>query len=191
MNNFLKVIKQKIDKSQQNKVVERDNDGRVVVNMTVKNDDNFLSCFSADDTAVISDEVASFLENSVSGVAPKERLSLNVSSDCIDENEKAVYTKAIKKYYTDKYVENERHLRRNFILALILGILGIMILAFALILEYANKSLLWVEVVDVVAWVFIWESVDIIFFQNYLSRLNRVRYLAFVDMKIEFINNNN
>jgi O-acetylhomoserine/O-acetylserine sulfhydrylase-like pyridoxal-dependent enzyme len=64
MNNFFKVIKKHIDKNERSKMPERDNEGRAVVKMSVKNDDSFLSYFSANETAVISSDVAEFLENS-------------------------------------------------------------------------------------------------------------------------------
>ena len=77
----------------------RDEQNRVVINMTVKDDGNFLSVYSQSDMPVISSEVADFLETSVFAVPPTEELTLKIKSDCIDESEKIVYEKAIKEYY--------------------------------------------------------------------------------------------
>ena len=46
------------------KQYRRDGEGRIIVDMNVKDDTDFLSVFSANDTPVISSEVAEFLENS-------------------------------------------------------------------------------------------------------------------------------
>ena len=43
------------------------------------------------------------------------------------------------------------------------------------------------EVVDIVAWVFLWEAVDIKCFRMREMSLKRKRYAAFIDMKIDFI----
>ncbi len=47
---------------------QRDEQGRIIINMTVKDDSEFLSRFSERSTPVISSEVAEFLENSTQGI---------------------------------------------------------------------------------------------------------------------------
>ena len=69
---------------------QRDDENRVIINMTVKDDSNFLSVFSQSDTPVINTEVAEFIENSTNSVLPKEQLTLRIHSDCIDDTEKAI-----------------------------------------------------------------------------------------------------
>ena len=187
MRNFLKNVKKNIDFAHKNNKPLLDENGRVVIDMSVNNDDAFLSNYCSGDNPVISSEVSEFLENAYPHTKTSTPLTLKIKSDCIDENEKIVYENAIRNYYTDKYLENEHHLKRNFIVAFILGVVGLVVMALALILEGANESMLWVGFTDVIAWVFIWEFVDILFFENYVLRLNRIRYLSFVEMNIEFV----
>ena len=187
MRNYLKNIKKNIDFVYKKNTTVLDENGRAIINMSVKSDDNFLSDFCNGDAPVISGRVSDFLENSYPNTSKPTPLTLKIKSDCIDEDEKIIYKNAICDYYTDKYLANERHLKRNFIVAIILGIVGLAVMALALILESAKESMLWVGFVDVVAWVFIWEFVDILFFENYVLRLNRIRYLSFIDMLIEFV----
>ena len=77
---------------------KRDNENRIVIDMTVKDDSDFLSVFSQSDTPVISSEVAEFIENSTDSILPKEQLTLRIHSDCIDDNEKVLYRESIKEY---------------------------------------------------------------------------------------------
>ncbi len=58
-----KEIKREVKKQSSERKYKRDADGRVIINMTVKDDTDFLSVFSTGDTPVISSEVAEFLEN--------------------------------------------------------------------------------------------------------------------------------
>jgi hypothetical protein len=187
MKNFLKSIKKNIDFAHKNTKTVLDENGRAVIEMSVNNDDNFLSNFCCGDSPVISGEVSEFLENSYPVTQRNLPIKLRIKSNCIDLDEKVVYEKAIRKHYTDRYLENERHLKRNFFFAILLGLVGLVVMALAIILESAHQSVLWVNFIDVIAWVFIWEFVDIIFFENYVLRLNRIRYLSFIDMQIEFI----
>ena len=168
------------------KQYQRDNEGRIIVNMNVKDDTDFLSVFSASDTPVISSEVAEFLETSTHSIRPNEQLSLHIKSDCIDETEQKVYSTAIKKYYTEKYRTNERELKVQTSIALLLAILGVFVLAFAVFLDYRIGSVIWAEVIDIAAWVFLWEAVDIKFFKTRELAIQRKRYMAFIDMKIEY-----
>lgn len=169
-----------------NTLYPRDDEGRVIIDMHVKDDADFLSVFSASDTPVVSDEVACFLENTARGVLPNEQLALHIKSDCIDDGEKVVYTAAVKKYYAERYAENKRELRHLGFVALILAILGVLVLAFSVWLEYRYESVIWSEVVDIAAWVFLWEAVDVFFFKTREIKFIQKRYAAFIDMKISY-----
>ena len=67
-----------------------------------------------------------------------------------------------------------------------LAILGVLVLSFAIFWEYKVQNVLWAEVIDIVAWVFLWETVDIKFFQTREMRMKRKRYGALFSMKIEY-----
>lgn len=179
------IIKQVIDSW--SKEYPRDDDNRVIINMNVKDDADFLSVFSESETPVISSETAEFLESSTFSVLPKEPLTLRIKGSCVDDNERVVYEKAIKEYYRERYVANEKSLKRHRILALTLAVIGVLILTIAIFLEYNKGSLVWAEVVDIAAWVFLWEAVDIYFFKTNEMKIKRKRYLAFVSARIEFI----
>ncbi len=156
-----------------------------VVRMTVKNDDDFLSSFSTGDEPVISTEVAEFIENATAALPPMTPLALHVYSDCIDETEKTEYTKAIRNYYREKYVASEIERKHNSRIVLLLALVGILILSLALLLD-ANAHFLWAEVIDIAAWVFLWESVDVAAFRNRDLRINRMRYRAFLSMPVVY-----
>lgn len=166
--------------------IVRDEDNRIIINMNVNDDSYFLSEFSHASTPVISEDVANFLENETSSLPIKEPLRLVVTSDCIDENEKVLYNKAIKQYYTDKYVANEKGLKRNILLSITLACLGIIALALALIVGNHHDTPIWTEVIDIVAWVFLWEAVDVAFFKTHEMRIEKYRYLAFIDMDVKY-----
>ena len=78
---------------------KRDDGGRVIIQMNVKDDANFLSEVSESATPVISPEVAEFIENETNAVPPNEDFTLQVYNDCIDDREEKVYSAAIKEYY--------------------------------------------------------------------------------------------
>lgn len=169
-----------------NKNYSLDDSGRIVIDMVVKDDSDFLSVFSANQTPVISSDVAEFIENSTHSIRAGEPLTLRIKSNCIDNDEKELYKKAIKEYYSERYVAGARELKRNNVASLILALAGIFALIVALFLQYSFDSLIWAEVVDIAAWVFLWETVDIIFFKTRHLRNNQKRYASFINMNIEY-----
>lgn len=156
------------------------------IRMNVSDDSNFLSVFSENDTPVISHDVAEFIETSTHSVRPSNRLTLKIKSNCIDQNEKTLYRRAIKEYYTEKYAAVNRELKKNHLIAFVLGLLGVLVLAEAIVLDYFYESAIWAEVIDIVAWVFLWEAVDIAFLETRKLKLDRQKYIAYVMMNVEF-----
>ena len=166
---------------------KRDDENRVIINMTVKDDSDFLSPFSHSDIPVISFDVAEFIENSSELISSKEQLSLHIYSNCIDDDEKKQYVKAIREYYSEKSVVNAKELKRNNIVVFLLTIAGILVLSLAIALQYLTDYQVWSEVIDIVAWVFLWEAVDISAFENRSLRNKYRKYQAFLNMMIIFI----
>lgn len=178
--------KKEIDRKLSERSCERDANGNAIVNMNVKDDSDFLSGFSFGQTPVISTEVADFIENNTQTIRSNEELTLRIYGNCIDDQEKVTYRSAIKEYYAKKYLANEKELKRNSFIVLILMCAGILVLAAAIFLEYRRDSIIWSEVIDIVAWVLLWEAVDIAVFENRSLRLKRLRYISYMSMKIEF-----
>lgn len=164
----------------------RDEQGNVVINMHVKDDTNFLSVFSVSEAPIISSEVAEFLEASTKELLPKEKLALHIRSACIDNEEESIYTEAIREYYSKSYRESCRELKRNNLISLVLAIIGAIILAVAVYIECRYSSVIWSELVDIAAWVFVWEAVDTKFFKTRQIKALGQRYRALASMKIEF-----
>ncbi len=55
---------------------------------------------------------------------------------------------------------------------------GILVLALKIWLECRTSSVIGAEVIDIAAWVFLWEAVDVSAFQNRALRFKRRRYLS-------------
>jgi len=158
----------------------RDEDGRVIIDMTVKNDDDFLSVYSTSETPVIATDVAEFIENSTHSISPRERFALHIHSYCIDDSEKQEYAAAIKEYYAEKYIASKKELHLNRIITAILALSGILVLALA----FSIQNAVWSEVIDIAAWVLLWEAFDTAVFKNREINLKRQRYLAYISMTV-------
>ena len=170
---------------------QKDNEGLMIINMNVKCDDDFLSVYSPTKTPIINTDVAEFIESAAEATKPNEAFTLRIYSNEIDNTEKSLYEKAIRTYYKEKQISNEMSLRRNNIIATLLFAFGIFVLALAIIIDYTLESAIWSEVIDIVAWVLIWEAADIAIFRNNELRVKKKRYNSFINMNIEYYESKN
>ena len=162
-----------------------DAEGRAIIPMTVRDDSDFLSPFSEGATPLISADVAEYLEEKTEELPRGKELVLQIRSGCIDPAEQEAYRLGVKEFYLIRYLSVRRELRRNLLLALILAAAGMLLLATHLIDTHLGLPY-WMELTDIVAWVFVWEAVDTLVFGSHEFRTQKRRYLAFMDMKIEF-----
>ena len=182
----IKELKKQLDNNFS--VQKRNDDGRVIVDLTITNDDQFLSPYSTDKHSVISSDVAEFIENSLEMVPVNDRINFHIHSDVIDEKEKKEYKEAISTYYTERYKVTRAENRRLKGIALIMALVAVFTLTVMIWLELSGlKNAVFLEVVDIFAWVFMWEAVDIFFLRCSALRIKEKRYLSLIDSKIDFL----
>lgn len=167
-------------------VGETDGEGRAILAMTVRSDESLLSPFSSGRAPVISSELAEFIEQKASPLSPSAPLALYIYSDCVEEEEKPVYETAVREYFSQRHREATRTLGRNHLVAAILALFGVLALAVTVLLELYVQAPIWTEVVDIVAWVLLWESVDVSLFRNYSLRVAKKRARVLSSMPILF-----
>ncbi|OLA93334.1 MAG: hypothetical protein BHW64_07045 [Candidatus Melainabacteria bacterium LEY3_CP_29_8] len=156
--------------------------------LTIINDDNFLSPYSPTYKPIISSEVAEFIENCANEYHPKTNLILNIYSNCIDENEKETYNNAIKNYFTLKLNDVTREIKRTVFTGILFSIVGIIVLALMFLLSNLEAKAIWIECVNIFAWVFLWEGVDKLFIERNKLLLKISRLSSFINMKINYYN---
>lgn len=167
----------------------KDGDGNIILHITVRDDSDFLSPFSSGDDPVISEDVAAYIESRADVAKPDDPLAIHIHSDCITPEEETVYRKAVALYYAEQCQKNQRTLRRNTVLALILLAFGIITLSAVILVSALFPDSIWIEVVDIVAWVFLWEAADLHFLENRAHRLHQKRLFALSRAPLTFDSN--
>lgn len=164
----------------------RDADGNYVINIGVTDDDTFLSPYSIDGEPLISAETAAFLDHSVKHLRPDAPLHFVISGKTIDETEKPHYDRAIRDYFRSEFIENARDIRKNTVQSVIMTLTAAFIFAAAAVLDSHGVKAVFLNMTDVVAWVFMWEAADIYIFQRSLLKLHRRRALNMIEAVITF-----
>jgi len=154
--------------------LEKDADGRSIIDMIVKDDSNFLSPYYGK-YPVISSDVAEYLDNAQKAVLPKNEIRIKIKSNAIDDNEKKIYENAIKNHYQYVQMQILKELLSNRWTSFVMFIVGVIVIALMFVANHIKVSEVWSTVLEIVGWVFIWEAADNFLIERKSIR-NRLRY---------------
>lgn len=163
-----------------------DQEGRVIINLTVLNDSEFLSPYGEDDDVLISSETASFIEHSTKPIHPRKDLTLVLNSNVIDENEQVYFEKGVRNYYENTFLELNKKLKSNFLACILLTIAGFVWFGVLIGLSFVVKYDIVIEMISIAGWVFLWEAVDLFFLQRPGLKRQQFRAYALMNAKIKF-----
>lgn len=176
MNEYIKKI-----------IKEEEKTDKTTIDIRIRNEDDILSPFCSD-KLVISPSLAEYIESRITRYNVKKGIVLNIYCKDIDNNEKEIYDIAIRNRYKEKLIEAQRDIHKNNITAVVFLIVGLLILVFSILSKVFIENAIWAEVIDIIAWVFIWESVEFKFIQRIPLSFARVKAYELINAKINFIN---
>lgn len=168
-------LKRKIKKCKSSQNTENN-----IVKISVKDASEIISPYAENEQAVISSDFAKFLENSVKDVSVRQDLTIEITSKK-QTNDDSI-AGAIRDYYHNEFIETERKLRHNLFSVLATFAIGMLILFCAIYLGQNNAILH--GVLDIFAWVFIWEAVHLFAFQRSELRHLQYRQMNFINADI-------
>ena len=64
---------------------------------------------------------------------------------------------------------------------------GCLILTLYLVIEFSNSHHILAGIIDIAAWVFVWEAVDLFLIQRKLLKLKAIRYYELFNSKMSFV----
>lgn len=156
--------------------------------MKIENEDDILSPLSMGEDLMVNESFETFINNSVSHITPEKKIDLKIKCENkISNHEKTNIKDAIKNHYTKKISSLNDDLQRNAIVNVFLSIASVAVLALIIVLSKFSYLKILIEILDIFAWVLLWEVFD-----NFVFRRSEIRRLAvknyqILNMKIEFI----
>lgn len=165
---------------------EYDENGREIMYMQVENDDGFLSPYSETGERVVSAEVAEFIDNSIKSKNLKKGLHIVVSSNVIDSQEKREYSEGIQNYYRNRVIEYDRKIKSNAVVSAVMTAVAVLIFALYVMLELSATGYIILAMIDIAAWVFMWEAVDLFFIERKVLKYEMLKNCAVFSAVITF-----
>lgn len=175
-------------KSKKNKLpLAKDSLGRELVELSVFEDASLLSPFSPLKKQIISRDVADVIESQLKVSKPKTPLHIKINCKPLPDTTKQKYALAIKNYYNNEIVDLNRTISHHIISSIILAVISIVVLVLQFTLIVNLNSNILSEIFYIIAWVFMWEAVDIFFLQRQMLSIKKARYKKIVEAKISFV----
>ena len=139
---------------------EEDSSGRGIIDVGAENYDDVFSYYDLDGENVLDREFDQFLEAKADAIPLKQELALHFHVKNASEVKRDEIDKTIKNHYKRELRALNRKLHRNTIFILyMLAMFGVFLGLLVLAEVFAAPSVVQ-YIVDIAAWVFLWEAVD-------------------------------
>jgi hypothetical protein len=160
-----------------------ENDGQGTIYLDLSKDSIYKE-YSGD--TLLNNDIYDFIEDTYSLVPNKTGISLSFrfpSSMTKEEREKII--KLYRTHYAVRYKAIRSKIRKQRISSIALLFIGIIFLIWDVIFKIQNPDSIYVEVIDIFAWVFIWQAGDIFIFNSFDDSLQAKEYLRLFTAQIK------
>lgn len=182
----MKISKRKLKIAEKRGLI-LNNEYKSVINLTVENSDSFFSKVYMKEP-IITSEVSDVICNDKFAIRWSGGVHINIVSK---ENLDATTCKnAINEYFKSKYINTYRKHKVAYLVALMFLVLGVITFGLLFALSNSINLGLWEEVIDVVAWVFVWEACDIFVIQGIIDRQEHIIYRNLSKASVSIIEQN-
>ena len=146
-------------------------------------DEEYYKDFS--NQSLLKQEIFDYLDNSFGLIDKKKNMKLKVIfKDTTSTFEKEKVLNLIKTHYALEYKNNHKDIVRTRIIALISFIAGLVMFGIYTIFVHYNLNEILQEIIDIFAWVFIWETCDLLAFGVNSYRVKSIKNYKLFKMEI-------
>lgn len=165
---FLRKRQKELDKEITENVL-RDHAGEsaAVINVKIDSREQIYSPYSYSGDK-LSGEFCDYIYERAKRAPITDELKISIHS--AEEQDAAEIETTLKKHYGGVYIESKGELRRVTTISLIMTVFGVITLAVMVLLNYLFDNFYVSTIVEIAAWVFIWEAVDYFFLQRPLIK---------------------
>lgn len=156
--------RQEIDKLILNNAYdENSTDDPSEINVKIYNREQLFSAYSYSGDKLNS-EFSEYIFDKAKDAPIKDKIKIKIHTETdLDANE---VQQSIKNHCKSEYKESKKQIKRIVLISSIMTILGIIALTALILINHFTDNLYITSIVEIAAWVFIWEAVDFFFLQR-------------------------
>ena len=158
------------------------NDNPSVIDVKIDTKEQLYSAYSYSGDK-LNGEFGEYVFEKAKGVPIKDDITIRIhSEDDIDAEE---VNRALKSHYRAEYKEAKKSVSRTTLISVIMTVLGIIALTALILINRFTDNFYITSIVEIAAWVFVWEAVDYFFLQRPAEKAKCVLIQRIYMSKIE------
>ena len=134
-----------------------------VINVKIDSKEQLYSSYSYSGDK-LNNEFSEYVYEKAKSVPINESIKIRIHST--DDIDAAEVEQTIKRHYRAEYKQTKKEIKRIAVISLIMTLLGILALTALILINHFTENLYVTSIVEIAAWVFIWEAVDYFFLQR-------------------------
>lgn len=164
---------------------EYDKDGRVKIEVGLRDSDNFFSPYSYLTYELMNPGVDKYINMCASGIQKDEDISLDIYTEVPTSNdEKKRIRNTIRRHYAEQVVVANKELKHNLMVGLFWSLLGFIVLLLEAILYHFVENMYLDTILAVIGWLFLWDGLEIIFYDRRELKLKKHYSTKLMDAKV-------
>ena len=186
IKNRIKELKAELKYKKRNNDFVIIDDERAIINVGAENYDDIFSpyCYKGGDT--LSSTLVDYLQQKSNAVSYEYDLTLRFHVKNATEEKRQEIENAIKENYVNEARGIEERMHRTTIFSLLFLVLGLVFTALYLVLLHF-VSTEFTYLIDLFAWILLWEGTDAFFLDRRILKLNLVKAYRLATAKIEIV----
>ena len=141
------------------------------------------SNYSYQDKKILDYKLAAYINVREKGIKSK-KLELDIKFDNkITEDEKIEFANTIRSYYSNQYQEINKTILMYDLVSIFLILVGMLFLVLHI---FSSEYIFLEKMLEIAAWVFVWEFIHITVFKRTLKVIDRKKIKKILDAKIDF-----
>ena len=133
------------------------------INVKIFNREQLFSTYSYSGDKLNS-EFSEYIFDKAKDAPIKDRIKIKIHTETdLDANE---VQQTLKSHCKSEYKESKKQVKRLVLISAIMTILGILALTALILINHFTDNIYITSIIEIAAWVFIWEAVDFFFLQR-------------------------
>lgn len=161
---LLNSTQRKIDKEIMRSVKKKENkDGDAIIDVKIEGPENVFSLYNYENDDTLNKDFGDYLWQKAKHISTFKDIEINVHTT--ENIEGKAIQDSIKKHYKKEYIEIKEEIKRTNVWSVLNLLLGLLFL-FGLYLVQGHNFYFLNMVLEIMAWVLVWEAGDLFFFKR-------------------------
>lgn len=183
-NDLISLQHKKLNVSEEytNSLIKEDN--RAHIEMDIFDKDDIFSNYNVNE---LDPAFLEYIDSKVRFIKKESPISIDIKCDNLTDDEKDLIRKNLHNSYALKFESERKKIKNNRKISAVLFFFGLLVMCVYITISHFSKIAVLSEVISIISWVFIWEAVDLFFFQTSISNFKSLLSYRLFSAEINYV----